>query len=96
MSDLPGCNKLPPGMLPGDEEGGPPEGLVPCGGVRLSVVMDPNEEALLDDLLQVGEGLTEWEVEFLDNLDKRWRGRELTEKQQAVLHRIAKKVGLER
>lgn len=57
--------------------------------------MTEHEQSLLDDLLALDSGLTAWEVEFIDNLDKNWRGRDLTEKQEQVLHRIAKKADLE-
>lgn len=44
-------------------------------------------EKMLDELLERESGLTTWEIDFLDSLDK-LRGRSLSEKQLAVLDKI--------
>jgi hypothetical protein len=36
---------------------------------------------MLDDLLNVDHGLSPRAVDFIGDLDKNWRGRELTDKQ---------------
>ena len=41
---------------------------------------------ILDELLEVGEGLTDWEVEFIENLSK-WEAC-FTEKQARTLRSI--------
>lgn len=53
--------------------------------------MQRDWEQLLDDLLDLESGLTEWELGFIESLDK-WRGRDLSEKQEATLQRIADKL----
>jgi len=53
-----------------------------------------DEAELLTDLLDLDSGFTEWEIDFLESLD-RIRGRVLTDKQAVMLHDIARKVGLE-
>jgi len=55
--------------------------------------MNPDEEQLLDDLLAVESGLTAWEMDFIESLDKQ-RTRALSDKQRDVVNRIADKVGL--
>lgn len=51
------------------------------------------EEALdtLDDLLKLDSGMSAWELDFVESLDSQ-RGRDFTEKQIAVLERIAAKL----
>lgn len=39
------------------------------------------EEKMLDDLLEVEAGLTGWEMDFLESLDRTCREHNLTEKQ---------------
>lgn len=56
--------------------------------------MTEDEAELLTDLLDLDSGFTEWEIDFLESLD-RIRGRVLTDKQAVMLHDIARKVGLE-
>ena len=56
--------------------------------------MDNHQEDLLDELLSLEEGLSGWEMDFLDNLDKNWRDRELTDNQADKLEQIAKKTGV--
>ena len=50
--------------------------------------MDEQEEAreILDELLSLDCGLTDWEVNFLDSVDK-WEG-DLTPKQIATIEKI--------
>lgn len=50
--------------------------------------MTDDEEMMLDELLDADEGLSGSEVDFIDDLDRRWRERELSEKQQDWLKRI--------
>lgn len=40
--------------------------------------MTHNELTLLDDLLNVEDGLSRWDIEFIDGLDQAWRDSELT------------------
>ncbi len=56
--------------------------------------MTADEELLLDELLEVESGLSTWEMDFLDDMNA-MRGRELTDKQAAKLHEIARRLGLE-
>jgi hypothetical protein len=42
----------------------------------------------LDCLLELEEGLTEWELEFIENLDSNWREKGLSDKQRDTLERI--------
>ena len=56
--------------------------------------MSAEQEQLLDDLLEKDNGLTAWELDFIESLDGQ-RERELSDKQDEALHRIARKVGLE-
>jgi hypothetical protein len=44
-------------------------------------------ESMLDELLELEQGLTGWEIDFLESLDK-LRGRELSEKQLEKLTQI--------
>lgn len=46
---------------------------------------------MLDALLALEEGLTAWEVEFVDDLDRNWRDRELSDKQARALAAIYEK-----
>ncbi len=50
--------------------------------------MDEEQLKMLDECLNQEQGLTPWELDFIDDMEKR-RGRELTEKQAACLSRIA-------
>ena len=45
---------------------------------------------MLEELLKLDHGLTDWEVEFIDSLDKRLndKGRDLTDKQYKKLEQI--------
>ena len=45
---------------------------------------------MIDDLLENGRGLTEWEENFLDSI---WGKEELTPKQREVLDRIFQEKG---
>lgn len=57
--------------------------------------MTHNELTLLDDLLNVEDGLSRWDIEFIDGLDQAWRDSELTGPRRTCLHRMAARVGLE-
>jgi len=50
--------------------------------------MNTIEHNQLDDLLDVESGLTDWELKFIEDLDSRWRDRELSDKQAATLEKI--------
>lgn len=51
----------------------------------------PNNREMISEIMEVyGDVCTEWEIEFIDSLND-WDGK-FTEKQQAVLERIYKKV----
>jgi len=50
-----------------------------------------NYNGVLDELLEVESGLTAWEMDFIESLDKQ-RGRGFTEKQVEILNRIHEKV----
>ncbi|MBE3117486.1 MAG: hypothetical protein IMZ50_01855 [Candidatus Atribacteria bacterium] len=41
----------------------------------------------LDDLLKAESGLTPWEIDFVESMDK-LRGRNVTDKQLNTLHKI--------
>ena len=53
--------------------------------------MTKDEQEMLDECLNANSGLTNWEIEFLDDLDDR-RDRTLSDKQLACLERINEKV----
>ena len=48
---------------------------------------------MLDEVLEVEEGLSGREIDFLDSLDNGWRGRDLTEKQAEWLNKIWERTG---
>ena len=48
-------------------------------------------ERTLDELLDADTGLSTWEIGFIEDMDK-LRGRELTERQQSCLDRIAERI----
>lgn len=50
--------------------------------------MDENELSLLDDLLLLESGLTDWEMDFIQDLDAK-RERALTAAQHGKLEQIA-------
>jgi len=55
--------------------------------------MTPDERELclgeVADLLALDEGLTPWEVEFTESIDRRLSGgRDLSEKQIALVHKL--------
>ncbi len=54
--------------------------------------MTKDEEQMLDECLDAESGLSAWELDFIDNLDHNWRGRDLTERQHETLERIVGKV----
>lgn len=54
------------------------------------------DEELVEQLLDVESGLTEWEVDFIDNLGRQVidQQRELSEKQRAKAEQIRDRLGL--
>ena len=54
-------------------------------------MIEQDWEEIVDDLLNKESGLTSWEIDFIDSLDKQ-RGRKLSEKQIQCLERIVDKV----
>lgn len=56
--------------------------------------MTHDEQKLLDGLLAVESGLTAWEMDFIENTDKSFRERSLSDEQRYWLNWIADKVGL--
>lgn len=54
--------------------------------------MTEQQERLLDDLLATDSGLSGREIDFLDDLDQRWRNRDLSEPQNDWLQRIGERV----
>jgi hypothetical protein len=54
--------------------------------------MTKDEVAMLDELLGLEDGLSEWEIRFLDSLDGQ-RGRPLSVKQAAILDKMANRGG---
>lgn len=53
--------------------------------------MTDDQRIMLDELLEVDDGLSDWEVEFVEDLD-RHADRELTDKQESKLEQIWQKV----
>lgn len=53
--------------------------------------MNDDEKVFLDDLLEAESGLTPWEIDFIESLDKQ-RERSLTSKQAACLATIVERV----
>lgn len=54
--------------------------------------MTRDEEKMLDECLDTETGLTDWEIGFIEALDRDWRGRPLSEKQHDALERTVNKV----
>jgi hypothetical protein len=54
--------------------------------------MTGDQQEIVKDLLDLEEGLTAWEIEFLDNLYAAYFDRDLSERQEEILDRIAKKL----
>jgi len=52
-----------------------------------------NALTLLDELLAAESGLTAWEMDFIESLDRQ-RGRTFSDKQRDILDRIGTKLGL--
>jgi len=50
--------------------------------------VNTNEEEQLDDCLKCESGLSTWDIEFIESLDKGFRKRELSIKQITQLNRI--------
>ena len=59
-------------------------------GAREVVDVTDDEEQLLDDLIDLESGLSPWEIDFVENLDRHWRDRDLTEKQSDTLRDIGR------
>ena len=57
------------------------------------MIMNTEQQELLDDLLNVDSGLSAREIEFIEDLDKNWRDRDLTNKQWEWMEKIAQRVG---
>ena len=53
--------------------------------------MTEHQETMLDELLDADEGLTDWEIGFIETLDER-RGEELSVKQTQKLESIWSRV----
>ena len=53
--------------------------------------MTEQQEKLLDELLEQESGLSGKEMDFLGDLDTKWRERELTEKQAEWLEAIGER-----
>lgn len=54
--------------------------------------MTKNQQDLLDELLKVESGLSAKEMDFLEDLDKDWRDRKITDKQWDWLQAIGERV----
>ncbi len=54
--------------------------------------MTSEQEKLLDELLEKDSGLTGWEMDFIDDMDQKFRERPLSEKQADALLRVWEKV----
>lgn len=50
--------------------------------------MTDDELKMVRDLLDLDEGLNDWEIEFLDNLNNHWEHRNLTDRQLEKLEEI--------
>lgn len=42
----------------------------------------------IQELFDLEDGLSEWEIDFLENIFSNWRDRDLTEKQEQTLEKI--------
>lgn len=47
---------------------------------------------MLDDLLRQDEGLHSGELDFIEDLDQHWRGKDLTERQSDWLEKIWERI----
>ena len=56
--------------------------------------MTGDEQSLLDDLLAVDSGLTGWEMDFVESLDRQCRDMTLSPARKQKMDEIAEKVGL--
>lgn len=56
--------------------------------------MTHDEQCLIDDILATDSGLTGWEMDFVEELDRSCRECSLSEKQRDKLNQIAEKLGL--
>ena len=53
--------------------------------------MTDKQEGLLDELLELESGLSGKEMDFLEGLDRKWRERELTDKQSEWLEALGER-----
>lgn len=53
--------------------------------------MTKDEKNVVSDLLELEEGLSDWEIDFLDNLYNNFADRELSPKQRDVLCSLSEK-----
>ncbi len=56
--------------------------------------MTADEQSLLDDLLAVESGLSGWEMDFIESLDRQCRELTLSPARKQKMDEIAEKVGL--
>lgn len=54
--------------------------------------MTPDQLKMLDECIEAESGLSGWEIDFIENLDANFRGRELTDRQADKLEAINEKV----
>jgi hypothetical protein len=54
--------------------------------------MTEDQKGMVRECLEAEKGLSNWEIEFLENLERNFWGIELSEKQAVVLERIDNKV----
>ena len=53
--------------------------------------MTKEQQELVNDLLNLEDGLSSWEIDFLDSLNTNFKNQELSDKQQQVLDRLSKR-----
>lgn len=54
--------------------------------------MTKEQLSILDDLLEVESGLSARDMDFIEDLDRRWRDRDLSEKQLEWLLNLSEKI----
>jgi hypothetical protein len=54
--------------------------------------MTDTERAMLDECLASDHGLTDWEITFIESLDKHWRDQWISDRQLTCLESINHKV----
>jgi hypothetical protein len=50
--------------------------------------MTESQKEKLDEILEKDSGLSGWEMDFIENMDKNWRERNMSEKQDSTLSKI--------